>query len=89
MTEIAKPDWRTQVKRLNPNEMPSWLSTILIVVLAFLVGGILIFAIGASPLAAYAAQRHGDRIYVRWQLTEDYKEEKRRLIDELTLIWKP
>jgi len=37
----------------------------------------------------YAAQRHGDRIYVRWQLTEDYKEEKRRLIDELTLIWKP
>jgi len=55
MTEIAKPDWRTQVKRLNPNEMPSWLSTILIVVLAFLVGGILIFAIGASPLAAYAA----------------------------------
>lgn len=36
----------------------------------------------------YAAQRRGERIYVRWKITEDYKEEKKRLMEELTLAWK-
>lgn len=36
----------------------------------------------------YATQRHGDRIYVRWKITPDYKAEKQRLVEELALEWK-
>lgn len=38
-----------------PMEMPGWLSTIVVVVLAFLIGGLLILAIGANPIQAYLA----------------------------------
>ena len=35
----------------------------------------------------YDAQQAGGQIYVRWMLTPNYKEEKRRLIDELKPLW--
>ena len=38
-----------------PMEMPGWLSTIVVVILAFLIGGMLILAIGANPIQAYLA----------------------------------
>lgn len=38
-----------------PGEMPGWLSTIVVVVLAFLIGGLLILAIGVDPIQAYLA----------------------------------
>lgn len=38
-----------------PLEMPGWFSTIVVVVLAFLIGGLLILAIGANPIEAYLA----------------------------------
>lgn len=55
MTEIPKVNLRTRIRQLDLAEMPSWLSTILIVALAFLIGGVIIFAIGANPFAAYAS----------------------------------
>jgi excinuclease UvrABC nuclease subunit len=35
----------------------------------------------------YDAQQRQQRIYVRWKLTQDYREEKRRLIEELISWW--
>ena len=35
----------------------------------------------------YDAQQQGQRIFVRWKLTPDYKAEKRRLTDELGPLW--
>ena len=55
MTELSKPDWRTRLKHANLAEMPSWVSTLLIVALAFLIGAVIIIAIGANPFAAYGA----------------------------------
>ena len=37
----------------------------------------------------YAAQQEGKRIFVRWRLAPDYKEEKRRLKDEFNPLWAP
>ena len=37
----------------------------------------------------YAAQTQGKRIYVRWKLTQDYKEEKRELMATLSPLWAP
>ena len=36
----------------------------------------------------YAAQQEGRRIFVRWKLTPDYTDEKRRLVEELDPVWK-
>lgn len=36
----------------------------------------------------YAAQKTGDRVYIRWKLTENYQEEKDRLVNELHPEWK-
>lgn len=35
----------------------------------------------------YAAQQQGQRIYVRWKLTKDYKVEKQELVEELNPKW--
>jgi excinuclease UvrABC nuclease subunit len=35
----------------------------------------------------HAAQQAGQRIFVRWRLTQDYKEEKRSLVEELDPEW--
>lgn len=35
----------------------------------------------------YDAQQKGQRVFVRWKLTPDYKAGKRRLIDELGPLW--
>ena len=35
----------------------------------------------------YAAMQHGDRIYVSWKFTKDYKAERERLIAELNPLW--
>jgi hypothetical protein len=37
----------------------------------------------------YSAQQRGERIFVRWKLTPDYKAEKERLMDELAPLWAP
>lgn len=38
--------------------MPTWISTLLIVILAFAIGAVLILAIGANPIVAYRALTH-------------------------------
>jgi hypothetical protein len=35
----------------------------------------------------YAAQRNGDRVYVRWKLTTDHSAEKRRMMEALNPAW--
>lgn len=35
----------------------------------------------------YAAQQQGKRVYVRWKLTKDYQEEKKRLVADLGPLW--
>ena len=35
----------------------------------------------------YDAQQGGQRVYVRWKHTQDYQEEKRRLVEELNPLW--
>ena len=35
----------------------------------------------------YDAQQQGQRIYVRWKHTQDYKEEKRQLAEKLNPVW--
>ena len=35
----------------------------------------------------YDAQQSGERIFVRWKLTPNYRQEKRRLIDDLDPLW--
>ena len=35
----------------------------------------------------YDAQQEGQRVFVRWKHTEDYRGEKRRLIEELNPLW--
>ena len=37
----------------------------------------------------YDAQQGGQRIFVRWKLTPDYKVEKGRLVEELAPLWAP
>ena len=37
----------------------------------------------------YAAQQEGKRIFVRWKLTPDYREEKRQLMQDLDPRWAP
>jgi hypothetical protein len=37
----------------------------------------------------WKAQQAGERIFVRWKLTPDYREEKRRLLEELEPLWAP
>ena len=36
----------------------------------------------------YAVQINGGQVYVRWKLPEDYKEEKHRLMESLSIQWK-
>lgn len=36
----------------------------------------------------YAAQQHGDKIYIRWMLTPHFKTEKKRLVEMLRPRWK-
>lgn len=36
----------------------------------------------------HAAQRQGQRIFVRWKLTADYKREKRIILEQLDPLWK-
>jgi len=55
MANIPKTNLRIQLRSLDLAEMPSWLSTIFIIALAFLIGGVVIFAIGANPILAYAS----------------------------------
>ncbi|MEJ5201268.1 MAG: ABC transporter permease [Anaerolineales bacterium] len=45
----------THKRTSNWQEMPDWLSSLLVILLAFLIGALFIIAIGASPLAAYGA----------------------------------
>jgi simple sugar transport system permease protein len=52
---IAKLNLQSKLRQVNLAEMPTVFSTILIVGLAFLIGGVLIFAIGVNPVTAYAA----------------------------------
>jgi hypothetical protein len=35
----------------------------------------------------YAAQRAGRRVFVRWKLTRDYRQEKRSLVEALDPEW--
>jgi hypothetical protein len=35
----------------------------------------------------YDAQQSGERIFVRWKLTPDYRSDKKRLIDDLDPLW--
>ena len=35
----------------------------------------------------FEAQQRGQRIFVRWKLTPNYRQEKRRLIDDLDPLW--
>jgi excinuclease UvrABC nuclease subunit len=35
----------------------------------------------------YDAQQDGQRIYVRWKLTGEYKDEKVRLVEDLHPLW--
>ena len=44
-----------RLRDMDLSRLPSWLTMVLIVCLAFLVGAILILAIGANPIAAYLA----------------------------------
>jgi ABC-type uncharacterized transport system permease subunit len=55
MANLSRIDLRAQMKRLDLAEIPSWLSTVLIVILAFMLGGLVILAIGADPIVAYAS----------------------------------
>ncbi len=36
----------------------------------------------------YAAQQQGERIFVRWRLTADYRREKAQLVEEFDPLWK-
>jgi hypothetical protein len=35
----------------------------------------------------YKAQQEGQKIFVRWKLTADYKEEKKRLMEQYQIAW--
>ncbi len=37
----------------------------------------------------YAAQEQGEQVYVRWKHTSDYKNEKKKLMEELAPLWAP
>jgi hypothetical protein len=37
----------------------------------------------------YEAQRRGERIFIRWKLTPDYRNEKKKLMKELNPLWAP
>ena len=37
----------------------------------------------------YNAQLEGERIFVRWKLTPNFRDEKRNLMDELGPLWAP
>lgn len=36
----------------------------------------------------YASQKNGERVYVRWKICQDYKSEKKRLIEIVPMIWR-
>jgi general nucleoside transport system permease protein len=56
MTSLTKESITRYIKQLKiPVDWHNLLSTITVVILAFLIGGIFIFAIGANPLQAYLA----------------------------------
>jgi hypothetical protein len=37
----------------------------------------------------YEAQGLGERIFIRWKLTPDYRNEKKKLMKELNPLWAP
>jgi hypothetical protein len=37
----------------------------------------------------YEAQGLGERIFIRWKLTPDYRNEKKKLMEELNPLWAP
>lgn len=48
--ELHPKPWKQWIKRISD---ANWISTVLVVLLAFLVGGLLILAIGGDPIKAY------------------------------------
>jgi|YelNatPaOPRAMG01_1025707.scaffolds.fasta_scaffold44682_2 simple sugar transport system permease protein len=55
MTNPQNLNIQTKINRIPQIKMSKWFSTILIILFAFLLGGILIYLIGANPFLAYGA----------------------------------